>query len=693
MLEKWVMAKISADEDVDFSTYKPDCKPGKVGSFKSWASDSCILPSSFVHDLLIDPKLQTKLRQHGLRLTHADLDGLLDLSQLDLEPQIWIDYSFVDGTVDISNSHLHRVFSLEGTSVAGKLFAERMVSDSTILLNHEAWISDKVDFNSSTVHGDIDMFKSTVDDDVLGGNLHVDGDLDISDVDENGNAFIYGNVVLDEAVIGGSLILSHQAIFRNRGQDHETKGGNLQLEDVTVGHALYARALAVAGNIDLIGTRVNGNAYFDGIEVEGNFSASELNVGLGMYGRNSRIGGELDLSDAHLSLGLLLGRAKLSQINLNDADVEELLLDDVKWTCPQTTPKAPETLPALSAGTAPHGTHAAPAPAAPPPAPAVNQPEDKKPAEAHQWPLGDSAWRTFKCNGLSTPDALPLLRLRNARIAALPAHAMSWPVALDIRGLHYDRLGGYLSKVEMGHRTETSLKQWLDWLARDQPFNSQPYTQLASVLEGEGHKDTAEAILFAARDEEREEAWNTLRERVGQLLRPAGSNAAAPGHAGALKGATLAGALGRLLFLMVGLSIGYGIGSYSFYALIPLAVLTAIGTITLYFSPRLRRYPIRSPANDGTYRFFRSLCVGLAWRVGASFQKILPLIEFYKPFKEFIDNPAPEHETGLDGKPLPGLAPRNLARWQVFVFSALSLIGWILGGFVAAAIGGLTQKG
>jgi hypothetical protein len=89
--------------------------------------------------------------------------------------------------------------------------------------------------------------------------------------------------------------------------------------------------------------------------------------------------------------------------------------------------------------------------------------------------------------------------------------------------------------------------------------------------------------------------------------------------------------------------------------------LTILGAAVLWFSPYARQRSV-------------------AWRLGASLHRLLPIVELSKEFKDFFDN---THEPDK---------PRKLDGWLVAFFSGIALAGWVLGFFLLAAMGGLTQK-
>jgi hypothetical protein len=337
--------------------------------------------------------------------------------------------------------------------------------------------------------------------------------------------------------------------------------------------------------------------------------------------------GPLTLRGASIGGSLDLAAVRATRIDLSRVVAQELVLEGLGWAC---------------AGAA---------------APAT-------------WRLGDAAWRTARCGGAApaglagqvasqvpaarvpaaqvppgptsasppTPTpapatpVLPTLILRNAHVEALQDGIDSWPPLLDLEGFHYDRLGGAAGsgREDMTNRQPA---QWIDWLARNQPYSEQPYTQLAAVLAASGSRDTAERIQLAGHEQERAQA--RLRGDVGVYL--------------------------WLSFLW--LVAGYGIGLYTFQVLYCVVIFTVIGAGVLWFSPNARRH-------------------GPMWLLGASLHRLLPIIELNKEFKDFFDNPPPAHAYGRP----------NLSRFQVAFFSGLAIVGWILGFFLLAAMGGLTQR-
>jgi hypothetical protein len=194
---------------------------------------------------------------------------------------------------------------------------------------------------------------------------------------------------------------------------------------------------------------------------------------------------------------------------------------------------------------------------------------------------------------------------------------------MDLAGFQYD---------EFSELTTRPLTEWADWLARDRGSDHRSYAKLAAALAAAGRESTAEAIQYAERERERDEAWVQNDWRTW-LLSTAGY-----------------------------LFTGYGIRFY--YASRVLwwaAFLTVVGALVLRFSP---------------YAQAR----GVLWGVGASLHRLLPIVQLDKEFKDFFDNASDNTE------------PRKLTRWQWGFFCIFALAGWVLAALLAAIVGGLTSK-
>jgi hypothetical protein len=103
---------------------------------------------------------------------------------------------------------------------------------------------------------------------------------------------------------------------------------------------------------------------------------------------------------------------------------------------------------------------------------------------------------------------------------------------------------------------------------------------------------------------------------------------------------------------------GFGIGGYTFRVLYWVTGISLAGAALLW---------IKVPAAEQH---------GPVWCFGASLARLLPAIEINKEFTDFFDDPERKRLTG----------------WQSFIFSAIGIVGFVLGAILIAAVSGLTQS-
>jgi hypothetical protein len=354
----------------------------------------------------------------------------------------------------------------------------------------------------------------------------------------------------------------------------------------TGGHLLLRNGATVRGDLVLVGAKVERNLEMDGSTFEGGINAFGLNVGGSLFLRTATFKKPPDISFAHINGWLDLREAELPGLDLAGTTIGELRLGDSGLPPPTWTTNAERPPHLILRGT-------------------------------HTKVLQDRLDASDRC-----PDQ------------------DAWPRQLDLQGFVYEQLG---TDPGPGRDMREREACWYEsWLARDPHFAPQPYRQLASVLRTGGDPDRADAVLSAARDRERREAWtrgecgNPFKDwpwRRDDCWRAAG--------------------LGLLKVL-----IGYGIGGGLFLVFYWVLTFTLIGMIVLSFSP-----PARAK--------------GALWMFGASLDHLLPIVSLNKEFDDFFDDPQRQRLKG----------------WQLGYFAFHALFGFLLGSFVVAALAGLTQTG
>jgi hypothetical protein len=108
---------------------------------------------------------------------------------------------------------------------------------------------------------------------------------------------------------------------------------------------------------------------------------------------------------------------------------------------------------------------------------------------------------------------------------------------------------------------------------------------------------------------------------------------------------------------VLGVVAGYGIGSHTFIVLYWVLGFWLAGVLLLWWTVPAARHN------------------GIIWCCFASLAQLLPVITINKELTAFFDDPE----------------RKRLMGWQVFIFSALGLVGLALGTLLLIAVSGLTR--
>ena len=656
----WAWKQIQAGQLADFNDHcgktldalKPD----------GWKDPCRQIPAQFLIDILINPKWKGQVDRHGVRLLGVHFGDDIDLSDADIDPEVWLHISRIDGNVYLNDSHLKRLFSLYGSFVGKSFVAYRVNAESDLLLRSGAYFADDVSLVGARIGGALDVNSAhfakmlTVNSADIRGNFLMDsgifdGPVNANSASVHGNLFMRGN-----ARFGGPVDLVVAKV-----------DGNLEMETATFAQRLTANSLSVKGSLfmrdhavfdagaDLTNATVEGDAEMEGSYFRGELTANSLsvlgtlnmgdhaafagdvilvgakigrgvNMDTGVFSRSmnadsATIQGGLFMRDgAYFGGSIVLVAAKVGLLELRSATVSSIDMSDLAGTAGSELELTGLTWRCT-------------------PSPGTSVAQDTTPRPPYTWPLGDPAWRTFdQCNGPG--QSAPRLVLRNVRVEVVSGHRQL--LAAEPRS------GGIsLRPPRRPERQRTLRHAPADARGMDRLAAARSDLQSAALrparlgAERRRAAQTAESILYAGDDAERNEVWKrpdvwSWRWFWHDFWTWAW----------------------RSVFAGVA---GYGVGMYTFRVLWWVIILTAAGWAALWFSPYARD---RTPG----------------WRLGASLHRLLPIVELNKEFKDFFDN------TDEPGKPV------KLHRWQMAFFSFMALAGWVLGFFLLAAMGVLTGK-
>ena len=221
------------------------------------------------------------------------------------------------------------------------------------------------------------------------------------------------------------------------------------------------------------------------------------------------------------------------------------------------------------------------------------------------------------------------LNLRNAHVGGLMDVRNDWPTQGQL--LLEGLTFGRLGGIDGDtgpQMHDQEAKWWDNWARRDPSYSPATYAQLAAAFTNSGDRDAADDIRYLRREREREMAC-----KEGQ------------------RGSCI-------LQTVLGSVAGYGVGSHTFKVIPWVLAFWLAGVALLWWT-------VPAAKNRGAI-----------WCFCASLAQLLPVITINKELTDFFNDPE----------------RKNLKGWQVFVFSALGVVGLALGAILLIAISGLTQN-
>lgn len=608
-----------------------------------------------------------------LFMSGSSFAGKVNLSRAEVKGGLFLsNRATIDGDVDLGGATVGGNLEGEGSSFAQRVNLSRADVKGSLLLGNKATFGGDVNLAGAMVGSDLEMDGLSIHGTCHFNGAKVGGTLDL------GGASITGSVDLDKVKVDGSLFLSNKGVFGSEvNLRSATVGSNLEMSDSSFAGPLTLQGIEVKGGLYLFHTTVGGivnaqnatiggaaemrgsafaqNLNFRGADLKSQVSLGNANVGGRVDFSNATIGENLDMSGASIVGDVGLEHVKINgSLFLRNKTHVEGLVDLVNTTVGgnlelenssftgalilvgiEVIPGVLDLNGATASSIALRRAD-------------VSSlvlsglgwwcPRSKSQtgATVQSDPVVAEAKPThWPLSTASWRDArchgapAPSFDLRNAHVGAFQDSPDAWPPVIYLEGFHYDRLGS-VSAGERNEMHQRAPKEWTDWIARNPVFSTQPFTQLSSVLLAAGDRGDAEAIRFAGREAERHRTHDWLTWAWLTVL------------------AYVA---------------GYGIGAYTFFVLGWVLLLTLIGAVLLWLSPQARAH-------------------SFAWRFGASLHRVLPVIELSKDFTDFFDALSQQR-----------IFPRWRKRVLEVYFVGHAIAGYVLGFFLIAAIGGLTQNG
>ena len=628
-------------------------------------------PAGFAEVDLTSAEVKGRLSLEG-----ATVAGTLGMNGLRVGQSLFLEGSAEQparfAAVDLTGAAVGGQLSLNGATVTGRLGMNGLRVGQSLFLEGSAEQPAgfaEVDLTSAEVKGRLSLEGATVAGTLGMNGLRVGQSLFLEGSAEQPARF--AAVDLTGAAVGGQLSLNGATVTGRLGMNGLRVGQSLFLEGSAEQPARFAA-------VDLTNAEVRGQLSLEGATVMGKLGMNSLQVGQSLFMRGSAEQparfAEVDLTGADVKGQLSLdGAAVTGKLGMAGLQVGEDLLMIGSVEQPATFAEVDltegkvgravrlagasfertVTLDRVTIGTDLDVSSLRPfgcerdgrGLTASMQFVNVGGSLDLHGAALHKLDLsGSKITGELRLRAITWSAEDARLVLRNARAAVLDDDAAQWPprMELELDGFTYDRVKGTGESEEMA----LGRREWCElriegWLERDLTYTPQPYEQFAEVLRKAGEPSKAAAVLYAGR----ERARRHERERyVAQWRRRAGQRVTRRGrpHLPVWYGSRHAG------LTLLKWTTGYGLGLRYFRCLWWIAGLTLLGTVVV--------------SVDAMHiNFARSLVY--------SFQKLLPS---FAKIEEF-----------------PRVRLGTFARWY---FYAHQLAGYVLAGFLAAGLAGLTQK-
>ena len=581
--EKWVWAKLLDGEVADFNADPSfggelDPKNDEIWTEANENAKNRILTPKFLQTILTEEIYYKSLTHHGVRIIGAWFKKSVDLSNITIINQLWLDACRFEFELILAYIKSNNFISLESSVIKDQANMQGLKINSDFNIN-KLVVCSTFSMNNAKIFGNLTVENSEISRELFMSNIKVEGLLSLA-----------------KAKLLSSLSLSHSNIQGQINMNGVKCHGKLNMQCLRVGGSLLMRNRGAFGEVDLTSATIVVSLEMDCSTFRGEVNLSGIDVFRISMTNKAEFLDKVTIVLASIGSQLVMSASIfLDTVHIDGLKVKDLFMNQFAEFFGDVILVGADINGQLSMDKSffSNGIKIE----------SVNVDGNlfvrgiltEKPISIlftnirGNLAISASTLKTFDLTGsqisgefcLGSQNQIPpvweeksKLILRNVKAGALQDLSDSWPNEIELDGYTYSRLSGFAAGEQESDRWFDRGTKWMtEWLSKHEPYSPQPYEQLAKVLTESGHKDTANEILYAKK----------VREYNGKE-----------------------NGLGKAWLWLLDNFIGYGY--YPKRVFIWIVIFTAIGALSLQFSGQ-------GQANNIPF--------GIAY----SFDMLLPIIE------------------------------------------------------------------
>ncbi len=302
--EKFVWERVCAGRLANFNAV--DGYGGNLDPRKSTAlPDNRILSPAFLEAILLNDKYRHVLTRRGVRIIGARFTDALDLSNAELQHELWLDGSLFEKGIDLAGVKSKQLISIEGAKVVGNFYGMRLQVDSSLYLRGSEL--EAIDLGSARVGGTLE----------ISNKARVTGRLNMDKVQVALSLFLNDNSEFQEvnlvgARVGGVLDLSEKTKVR----------GPLKMGSVQVASSVYMRDNCEFADVNLGSAHIGGTLELNTkTKVTGQLNMDKVHVASSLFMRDGSEFKEVNLVSAQIAGMLDLSRSSFGGMDMEGARI------------------------------------------------------------------------------------------------------------------------------------------------------------------------------------------------------------------------------------------------------------------------------------------------------------------------------------------------------------------------------------